>query len=91
MTVSVGFSTRLPLSDLKEDTLAETQRDGRRFIYRMARDECEVLRTIIAHTCSLTNLNISAQIQQPGRGKPNTLYLNGTANFSIGLRSEDRP
>jgi hypothetical protein len=87
VNVSVGFNTQVPLADLSEETLAATQKAGREFIYRMARDECAVLEAIIAETCRLTNLNISTQLQRHNPQNPVMLYINGNATFAIGLKS----
>ena len=86
VNVSVGFNTQVPLPDLSEETLAATQKTGREFIYRMARDECAVLKAIIAETCRLTSLNISTQLQRHNQQNPVMLYINGNASFSIGLK-----
>lgn len=88
VNVSVGFNTQVPLPDLREDTLAESQKAGRKFVYRMARDECAVLRATIAETCRLANLNVNTQVQSPNQG-PVLLYINGNANFAISLKSGD--
>ncbi len=89
VNVSVGFNTRLPLADLSDATLAASQKAGREFIYRLARDECAVLKTIIAETCRLTNLNVSTQIQHHNNQNPVMLHINGNANFSIGLKTDE--
>lgn len=86
VNVSVGFNTQIPLPDLREDTLADSQKAGRKFVYRMARDECAVLRATIAETCRLANLNVNTQVQSPNQG-PVLLYINGNANFAISLKS----
>lgn len=87
VNVNVGFNTQIPLPDLREDTLADSQRAGRKFVYRMARDECAVLRATIAETCRLANLNVNTQVQRPNQG-PILLYINGNANFAISLKGE---
>ncbi len=88
VTVNISFSTRLPLVDLSEETLTASQKSGRSFIYRLARDECAVLKTIIAETCRLTSLNVSAQIQHQNNQNPVVLYINGNAHFAIGLKTD---
>ena len=37
VNVSVTFNTQVPLADLSDETLASSQKSGRKFIYRMAR------------------------------------------------------
>ncbi len=64
------------------------QKMGRKMIYRMAREECETLRSTIARTCSLTNLNVSSQVRQQ-HNRPNSLHINGSAQFAITLKSEE--
>lgn len=88
VTVNVSFSTQVPLADFSEETLAASQKSGRSFIYRLARDECAVLKTIIAETCRLTSLNVSTQIQRHNQRNPVMLYINGNANFSVGLKTD---
>ncbi len=89
VTVNVSFGTQVPLADLSEETLAATQKSGRSFIYRLARGECAVLKSIIAETCRLTNLNVSTQIQRHNNQNPVMLYINGNANFAIGLQTDE--
>ena len=88
INVSVGFNTRLPLADLGEEALAEAQKQGRRFVYRLASEECAVLKATIAETCRLTNLNVSTQIQAGNNQTPVQLYINGSANFQVSLKPE---
>jgi hypothetical protein len=88
VNVSVNFNTQLPLPDLSEQTLAETQKSGRLSLYRLARDECDVMKTVIADSCRLTNINVSTQIQNYNNGQPVMLYVNGNANFTISLKAE---
>ncbi len=88
VTVNVSFSTQVPLSDLSDETLVASQKSGRSFIYRLARDECAVLKSIIAETCRLTSLNVSTQIQRHNQRNPVMLHINGNANFSVGLKTD---
>ena len=88
VNVSVSFNSQFPLPDLSEETLAASQRDGRLSLYRLAKDECDVMKTVIAETCRLTNLNISTQIQNYNNGQPVMLYVNANANFTISLKDE---
>ncbi len=88
VNVSVGFNTQVPLPDLSEETLAAAQQAGRAYLYRLGRDECALLKEIIAKTCRLTNLNISTQIQQHNNPGLPLLYINGNANFTISLKDE---
>ena len=88
VTVNVSFSTQVPLADFSEETLAASQKSGRSFIYRLARDECAVLKSIIAETCQLTSLNVSTQIQRHNQQNPVMLYINGNAIFSVGLKTD---
>ncbi len=87
VSVNVSFQTRMPLADMSEKTLANTQKRGRRFIYNMASDECEVLKATIARTCRLTSINVSARIQDNYNDNPLKLYLNGSARFTISLKN----
>ncbi len=86
VNVSVGFNTQVPLPDLSEDTLAAAQKAGREYVYRLGRDECALLKEIIAKTCRLTNLNINTQIQQHNNPGAPLLYINGNATFTISLK-----
>ncbi len=88
VNVSVGFSTQVPLPDLSEATLAAAQKAGREYVYRLGREECALLRAIIAKTCRLTNLNINTQIQQHNNAQPPRLHINGNATFTISLKDE---
>ncbi len=88
VNVSVGFSTQVPLPDLSEATLAAAQRAGREYVYRLGREECALLKAIIAKTCRLTNLNINTQIQQHNNAQPPRLHINGNATFTISLKDE---
>ncbi len=87
VNVSVGFSTQMPLPDLSEAALAAAQRAGREYVYRLGRDECALLKAVIAKTCRLTNLNINTQIQQHNN-QPPRLHINGNATFTISLKDE---
>lgn len=86
VNVTVSFNTQVPLSDLSEEALAESQTAGRKFVYRMARDECAVLKSTIARTCRLANLNVGTRVQRPNSQNPVLLYINGNANFAISLK-----
>ena len=86
VNVSVNFSTQVPLPDLSEAAVAESQKSGRLSLYRLARDECDVMKTVIAEACQLANMNISTQIQNYNNQNPVTLYINGNANFTISLK-----
>ena len=88
VNVSVNFSTQVPLPDLSEEAIAESQKSGRLSLYRLARDECDVMKTVIAEACRLTNMNISTQIQNYNNQNPVLLYVNGSANFTISLKDE---
>ena len=88
VNVAVNFSTKVPLPDLAEETLAASQKSGRISLYGLARDECAVMKTVIADACRLTNINISTQIQNYNNGQPVMLYINGNANFTISLKDE---
>ena len=88
VNVSVNFSTQVPLPDLSEEAIAESQKSGRLSLYRLARDECDVMKTVIAEACRLTNMNISTQIQNYNNQNPVLLYVNGSANFTISLKND---
>ena len=86
VNVNVSFNTQMPLPDVSEQTLVNTQQTGRKFIYRMASKECAILKATIAKTCRLTNLNISAQVREQNHQRPIKLYLNGNAQYAITLK-----
>ncbi len=86
VSVSVGFSTQMPLTDSSDQALASTQKRGRTFIYRMARDECAVLKATIADTCRLASLNVNARLNNPRHNQPVTLHINGNARYLISLK-----
>ena len=88
VNVSVNFNTQAPLPDLSEETLAASQKSGRLSLYGLARDECAVMKAVIAEACRLTSINISTQIQNYNNGQPVMLYINGSANFTISLKDE---
>ncbi len=88
VNVNVGFNTQVPLADLSEASLAAAQKAGREYVYRLGREECALLRAIIAKTCRLTNLNINSQIQQYSHPGAPQLYINGNASFTITLKDE---
>ena len=88
VNVAVNFSTQVPLPDLSEEAITASQMSSRIALYRLARDECAVMKTVIAEACQLTNMNISTQIQNYNNQNPVTLYVNGNANFTISLKEE---
>ncbi len=86
INVSISFNTQMPLGDATDQTLASTQKRGRTFVYRMAREECALLKATIAETCRLTSLNVNAQLRNQHGNQPVTLYLNGSARYLITLK-----
>ncbi len=88
VNVSVGFNTQVPLPDLSEAALTAAQRAGREYLYRLGREDCALLKAVIAKTCRLTNLNINTQIQQHNNPGAPLLYINGNASFTIGLKDD---
>jgi len=88
VNVSVSFNTQVPLPDLSEETVTATQKSGRLSLYRLARDECDVMKSVIAEACRLTNMNISTQIQNYNNQNPVMLFINGNATFTISLKEE---
>ena len=86
--MAVNFSTQVPLPDLSEEAIETSQKNSRIALYRLAREECAVMKTVIAEACQLTNMNISTQIQNYNNQNPVTLYVNGNANFTISLKEE---
>jgi len=86
VNVAVNFSTQVPLPDLSEEAIETSQKNSRIALYRLAREECAVMKTVIAEACQLTNMNISTQIQNYNNQNPVTLYVNGNANFTISLK-----
>jgi hypothetical protein len=90
VNVSVGFNTQVPLPDLSDATLAAAQKAGRRYVYRLGREECALLKAVLAKTCRLTNLSINTQIQQHNNAQLPQLYINGNASFTISLKDAAR-
>ena len=89
VNVSVGFNTQMPLPDLSEATLAAAQKAGREYLYRLGREECALLKAVIAKTCRLTSLNVNTQIQQQRHNAQPMLHINGNATFTIGLKDDE--
>ena len=86
VSISVGFSTQMPLPDMTDQTLAATQKRGRTFVYRMAREECALLKATIAESCRLTSLNVNARLTNRASNTPATLHLDGNARYLITLK-----
>ncbi len=86
--VNISFNSQSPLTDTSAQAVAAIQKMGRKLIYKMAREECETLRKTIAKTCSLTNLNVSSQLRHQ-HNAPKSLYINGSAQFSITLKPNE--
>ncbi len=88
VNVSVSFNSQTPLSETNDKAVAAIQKMGRKLIYKMAREECETLQQTIAEACQLTNLNVTTQLRHQ-RNRPNSLYINGSAQFSITLKPQE--
>ena len=88
VNVSVSFNSQTPLTETNDKAIAAIQKMGRKLIYKMAREECATLRNTIAETCQLTNLNVSSQLRHQ-HNQPNSLYINGSAQFSITLKPQE--
>lgn len=88
VNVSINFNSQSPLTETSEKAIAAIQKMGRKLIYKMAREECETLRTTIAKTCSLTSLNVTSQVRQ-NNNQPTSLYINGSARFAITLKPDE--
>ncbi len=89
VSVSVAFNTQVPLADLSEAALTAAQRAGREYLYRLGREECALLKAVIAKTCRLTNLSVNTQVQQQRHNAAQPLlHINGNASFTIGLKDE---
>ncbi|MDH3239346.1 MAG: hypothetical protein OEO83_01625 [Alphaproteobacteria bacterium] len=92
VNVNVSFNTQMPLADMSDKTMAETQKRGRIFVYNMANQECETLLATIAATCRLANLSVSTQVRNQNNNNPVFIYLNGNARYMITLKdSGDKP
>ncbi len=90
VNVSVAFNTQVPLADLSEAALTAAQRAGREYLYRLGREECALLKAVIAKTCRLTNLSVNTQIQQHHHNAAQPLlHINGNASFTIGLKDDE--
>lgn len=88
VNVNVSFNIQMPLDSLEEAVIIEAQKQGRALIYRLARNECEVLLKEIADSCRLINLNASTRIPQPRHQNPLFIDLSGNAQFAISLKPE---
>ncbi len=89
VSVSVAFNTQVPLPDLSEAALTAAQRAGREYLYRLGREECALLKAVIAKTCRLTNLSVNTQIQQQRHNAAQPmLHINGNPSFTIGLKDD---
>ncbi len=88
VNVSVSFNSQTPLAETNDKAVAAIQKMGRKLIYRMAQEECKTLRSTIAQSCQLTNLNVTTQLRHQ-HNRPNSLYINGSAQFSITLKKEE--
>ncbi len=86
--VNINFSIQMPLASLDEAAIVAAQKQGRALIYRLAKDECQVLLEEIASSCQLTGLNASTNIPQSHGGNPVYINLSGSAQFAIGLKAE---
>ena len=86
VNVNVAFTMELPLPDESEKALTTIQTNGRRLIYEFAKNECTVMKAVIANACRLTNLQISTQIRRQQGHLPVIVYLNGNARFAITLK-----
>ena len=86
ITVSISFNTQMPLSDVTDQTLLNTQKQGRTFVYRMAKEECALLKATIAATCRLTSLNVNSQLRNQHGNRPVSLNINGSARYLITLK-----
>ena len=90
VNVNVSFNSYVPLADLDEAAVNAAQKAAREHLYRLGREECALLKAVIAETCRLTNLNVNTQVQQQYHNnvpRPQ-LYINGSAGFSITLKSD---
>ena len=88
VNVNVSFNIQMPLDSLDEAAIVEAQMHGRALIYRLARNECQVLLEEIADTCRLTGLNASTQIPQARHQNPLYINLSGNAQFMISLKAD---
>lgn len=84
--VTVSFNMQIPLTDTSEASLTSSQKERRKLIYRMANQECVVLKEVIAETCRLTNVNVSTRVRHKAHDSTYNLHLNGSAQFAIGLK-----
>jgi len=89
VNVNVSFNIQMPMDNLDEAAIVQAQKQGRALIYRLARNECEVLLEEIAETCRLTGLNASTQIPQAHHMNPLYINLSGNAQFAISLKTEN--
>jgi hypothetical protein len=88
VNVNVNFNIQMPLDSLDETAIVEAQMHGRALIYRLARNECQVLLEELADTCRLTGMSASTQIPQARHQNPLYINLSGNAQFAISLKAD---
>ena len=87
VNVNVSFNSHLPITRTDDEALADLQTEGRKRVYGMAARECTFLLNSIASSCRLTGISVSTQIQHQNGANPPMLYLNGSAQFAITLKT----
>lgn len=87
VNVNISFNTQTPITDFSEQTVSALQNAARSMFYRSTLKECAALKEIIATTCTLKSLNMSSRLNQQHNGTT-SLYINGSAQFSITLKNE---
>lgn len=88
INVNVSLNMQVPLASDDQESLAAAQKEGRKMIYNLAVTECPILQQTIAATCVLKSLNVSTQIRSQNNTAALSLYLNGSAQFSITLKGD---
>ena len=83
--VSASFSAQVVTAGDNEALIAQQERTLKRSMYERAARECEDLRSTIALTCAITNMNVSSQINRT-YGQPPTLYVNSSVSMQITLK-----
>jgi hypothetical protein len=89
VNVSVSFNIQVPVANVDEAAVLETQQDSRKLLYRLANSECKLLLETIADTCRLTHLNVNSQIQNRGQPGQPLIYVNSSATFAVTLKQDD--
>jgi hypothetical protein len=84
--IRVRFHMLVPLGTGGGDAAARAEAKGRAAIYRMAEEECAVLKSTIAATCQMTGIRIRSTARARHREPSSFLNVTGNARFAITLK-----